>query len=58
MTYQVKAVQWSGGWELHIEGEGVTQVDALDDARTQVVSYLETMHERDFSEAVVNVTLA
>ncbi|MGI9084767.1 MAG: hypothetical protein ACR2FE_05685 [Aeromicrobium sp.] len=54
------ALQWSGGWELHIEGEGVvggcvTQVKQLSDAETQVRHYLETRYEDDFSDAVVEI---
>lgn len=31
-TYQVTAVPWEQGWELHVDGVGVTQSDTLDDA--------------------------
>lgn len=54
-TYTVKAVRWTGGWELHIKGEGVTQVRTLDKAVDQVRDYLETIHERDFSGAEILV---
>jgi hypothetical protein len=30
--YTVVAKRWEQGWELHIEGVGVTQSDTLDDA--------------------------
>lgn len=55
-TYEVNARRWSGGWELHIAGEGVTQVRTLADAKAQVIAYLEILHERDFGDAVVEVT--
>jgi len=45
MRYTVHAIKWDGGWELHIDGEGVTQVRTLDRARQQVADYLETMHD-------------
>lgn len=54
-TYRATALRWSGGWELHIEGEGVTQVRTLDHAVGQVRDYLETVHERDFSDAEVEI---
>lgn len=53
--YKATALQWEGGWELHIEGEGVTQVRTLDKAEAQVRDYLETVHERDFSDAEVEI---
>lgn len=54
-TYRVEARRWSGGWELHIADEGVTQVRTLADARAQVIDYLETMHDGDFSNVEVEV---
>lgn len=46
-TYTVVAKPWEHGWELHIAGEGVTQVRTLDKALAQVRSYLETLHDTD-----------
>ena len=57
MTYQVRAVHWAHGWELHIKGEGVTQVKTLSKAQQQVRDYLESMHERSFDDASINVTI-
>ncbi|MGI9155377.1 MAG: antitoxin HicB [Marmoricola sp.] len=54
-TYNVSATKWSGGWELHIEGEGVTQCKTLDKAETTVRDYLQTLHEADFSDMSVVV---
>lgn len=54
-TYTVEAKRWSGGWELHIAGEGVTQVRTLDKAAGQVRDYLETLHGRDMSDATIVV---
>ena len=31
-TYDVRAVPWAEGWELHVDGAGVTQVRTLDKA--------------------------
>lgn len=39
-TYKVTAKPWAHGWELHIEGVGVTQVEQLDDAETTVRDYI------------------
>lgn len=35
-TYQVLAKRWDKGWELHIEGVGVTQARRLSEAETMV----------------------
>lgn len=41
--YNVRAVPWQGGWELHIDGVGVTQVDDRDEqlAFRQAKDYIE-----------------
>jgi hypothetical protein len=39
-TYNVRAVRWDGGWELHIDGAGVTQSRTLKDAERMVRSYI------------------
>lgn len=39
-TYTVKARRWDGGWELHIEDLGVTQVADLADAEEMVLDYV------------------
>lgn len=52
-AYKVRAVKWREGWELHVDGEGVTQVRTLAKAERQVRDYLESLHDRDFSDAVV-----
>lgn len=54
-TIEVTALHWEGGWELHIKGEGVTQVRTLDRAVDQVRDYLETVHERDHSDTVIEI---
>ena len=55
-AFTVRAVRWKQGWELHIDGEGVTQVRTLDRAAEQVRDYLQSMHGTDFSDATVEVT--
>lgn len=44
-TYTVRAKQWAHGWELHIEGEGVTQSRSLTTADRQVRDYLALLHD-------------
>lgn len=55
-TFDVRAVKWSGGWELHIDEVGVTQVRTLDKAVQQVRDYLETVRGGDASTAEIIVT--
>jgi DNA-directed RNA polymerase specialized sigma subunit len=40
VTYEVRAQRWARGWELHIEGVGVTQSRSLADAEEMVHDYL------------------
>ena len=39
-TYTVMAKRWDRGWELHIDGVGVTQSRALNDAEAMVRDYI------------------
>lgn len=50
-TYAVQAKRWAEGWELHIDGLGVTQVRTLDNAVGQARDYVETLLERELSDA-------
>lgn len=54
-VYEVRAKHWAGGWELHIDQVGVTQVRTLDQAERQVRDYLETLLDLDVSDAVVQI---
>lgn len=54
-TYDVRARHWSGGWELHIEGVGVTQVRTLENAARQVRDYLETLLDIDASRVTIAI---
>lgn len=45
--YEVTAHQWEHGWELHVDGLGVTQVSALDKADRQVREYICTVLDLD-----------
>lgn len=59
--FVVTVERWSGGWDLHIDGYGlnsgggVTQVTSLDEADAQVRSYLKSVFETDFSNAVIEI---
>lgn len=53
-----RAVPWSGGWELHVDGVGVTQVVVLDDASEQVRSLLATVGRADSEDVRVLVLRA
>lgn len=47
MSYTVTAKRWKGGWELHINGEGVTQARTLASAEQAVRDYIATLHDLD-----------
>jgi hypothetical protein len=55
-TYNVTARRWKRGWELHIDGVGVTQCRTLPEAETMVRDYVESLTGKDTSNAVVLVT--
>ena len=42
MKYTVQAKHWSGGWELHVDGLGVTQSRVLANARQQAADLIES----------------
>src|SRR5262245_28976411 len=54
-TYRVRAVRWAQGWELHIDGVGVTQVRSLARAEQQVRDYVATLLDMDANTATVEV---
>jgi hypothetical protein len=39
-TYIVAAQRWAQGWELHVEGVGVTQADTLSEAEATAREYI------------------
>jgi hypothetical protein len=55
-TYNVLAKRWKRGWELHIEGFGVTQVRVLSEAETMVRDYMESLTGEDSTAATVVIT--
>jgi DNA-directed RNA polymerase specialized sigma24 family protein len=52
-TYTVRAKRWKHGWELHIDGVGVTQSRNLDGAEQMVRDYIEALTDRDTSDDAV-----
>jgi DNA-directed RNA polymerase specialized sigma24 family protein len=49
-TYTVRAKRWKHGWELHIDGVGVTQSRNLDGAEQMVRDYIETLTDHDTTD--------
>jgi hypothetical protein len=52
-TYVVRAKRWAHGWELHIDGVGVTQSRTLDGAEQMVRDHVKTLTDRDVNDATV-----
>lgn len=52
-TYTAHAKRWEHGWELHVDGVGVTQIRTLERAEQQVRDLVETMTDQNASEAAV-----
>jgi DNA-directed RNA polymerase specialized sigma subunit len=52
-TYNVRAKRWKHGWELHIDGIGVTQSRNLDGAEQMVRDYIETLTDHDTADDAV-----
>jgi hypothetical protein len=46
-TYTVHAKRWARGWELHVDGVGVTQTHGLSAAEAMARSYIAMMREVD-----------
>jgi hypothetical protein len=55
-TFTVKAKRWKHGWELHIDGVGVTQSRTLATAEQMVRDYVETLTDQDVSGDTVVIT--
>lgn len=55
-TYNVTARRWKRGWELHIEGVGVTQSRNLAEAESMVRDYIETVTDADADRARILIT--
>jgi hypothetical protein len=55
-TYNVVARHWKRGWELHVEGVGVTQCRSLAEAEGMVRDYVESLTGADPRHAAVVIT--
>ena len=55
MAYTVTAKRWEHGWELHIDGIGVTQSRLLSDAEAMVRDYLATDDVPDADTADITI---
>lgn len=56
-SYSVIAKKWDGGWELHIEGVGVTQAERLRGADEMVRDYLDVMDRNPRAELAFSYRL-
>ena len=54
-THIVHAKRWTHGWELHIEGVGVTQSNTLSNAADTVREYVGMLEDRDASGDTVEL---
>ena len=54
-TYVTRARRWERGWELHVDGLGVTQVGKLAKAERQVRDFVATLTGRDTRNDVVDL---
>jgi len=57
-AYNVQAVKWEHGWELHVENVGVTQCRTLATAVQQVRDFVATMLDIDADDAEVHLSVA
>lgn len=55
MTHTVHARHWERGWELHIDGVGVTQSRTLAAAEVMVRDYLRLDRHADWRDAEVTI---
>jgi len=57
--YVTHARRWladaAEGWELHVDGVGVTQVGKLEDANAQVRDFIETMLGRTSDDDEIRI---
>jgi hypothetical protein len=55
-TYVVEAKRWEHGWELHVEGVGVTQSKGLNSAAKMAREYISLV-ENVSDESTINVEI-
>jgi predicted XRE-type DNA-binding protein len=54
-TCTVRAKRWKHGWELHVDGVGVTQSRNLAGAEQMVRDYIETLTDHDTADDIVTI---
>ncbi len=57
MPYLVNAKRWEHGWEIDVEGVGVTQVEHLEDAKRQACDLVETVLDRKIDESEIELVI-
>jgi len=57
MTYTANARRWAKGWELHIDGVGVTQTRTLANAEQDARDYIASLLDLDESTVSVRVEI-
>jgi DNA-directed RNA polymerase specialized sigma24 family protein len=55
MTYKVRARHWERGWELHVDGVGVTQSRTLAGAEEMIRDYLRLDGHADWHDAALAI---
>ncbi|MBV9143548.1 MAG: hypothetical protein JO115_21985 [Pseudonocardiales bacterium] len=53
-TYRVTARRWELGWELHIDGIGVTQVATLASAGRMIRDYIAALTGTDPGKIIID----
>jgi len=56
-AYNVRAVKWEHGWELHVEDVGVTQCHTLAAAVQQVRDFVATMLDTDAADDEIHLSV-
>lgn len=56
-TYTVNAAHRESQWRLDIDREGTTSVSTLDDAERQVRYFLTLLHEEDYDDARIVISI-
>ena len=55
IVYRARAARWEDGWELHVEGVGITRLASVEAAESQVRDYIETAMDLDTTGAEIAI---